>query len=174
MLDITLNIYNAVSASFGVILYLLIVVGLFIMFRNSRKRVSHKIATTYQGAIVIVDAGRRVIDNRYQINRVIFGYDKSTLRPVAVGNVVARQGTQLRIALSGDWERVSENAIKGMVSFVQDHSGAWTGKTEWVFTIGEEFPVGSIRHGRFVGIVGPDSYRLRVLQIYVPEDSISS
>jgi len=156
----------------------MVVSPIFLLMFFTSKKVSQQQRATHKGAVVIVEASANTaqrLNSKRTFNNQVYGYDKLTLRPVIVGHIVALQGNQIRIALSGNWERVNENSIKGIVDFTNDGSGAWVGKTEWVFTVGEAFPIGSRRRkSTTITAVGSESPTLRVLQLYVPEDSLSS
>lgn len=134
----------------------------------------------HEGAIVIVEVGFNLA--KYNRNGEVYGFSEGLRSSnlwgnTLLGNVIAQQGSQARIALIGNWERVDENTIKGELI-----AGNLISK-DWVFKIGESFPVG--RRGTRKAYTKTDEGRIRgysellsdstryakVIDLYVPEDS---
>jgi len=95
---------------------------------------------------------------RRLINHVLYVYVESLSRYVRLGYISSGQGSQITIALYGEWEKVDEHTIRGMVDFFIDEGGTssyksrsgndvtypiwWGGPVECELKIGDVFLVG--------------------------------
>jgi len=141
-----------------------------------KKMKEHKreFAATIKGAIAIVevDNGNKIMKLDYDSK--VYVIDKFTLQGVTLGRAVSQQGSQARIALAGNWERVDENTIRGIVDTFKgrDHS-KYPSHTEWVLKIGESFPLGFVA-GRSMKYIKASTSQAKVIDLYIPDGSSAS
>lgn len=118
----------------SLLLPLIVVAILFMWFR--RNVIGPQTPNTYDGTVIVVEINHQFRLGKH-LNRV-YGFSKqqNTGRLVAnvfLGNVISQNGNHAKIALQGKWDVVDENTIRGEVGLAN--------RFEWIFKIGEEFPV---------------------------------
>jgi len=119
-------------------------------------------------AIVEVDSGNNIMKLNYDSR--VYGIDKLTLQGIVLGRALSQKGTQARIALSGDWQRVDESTIKGVVGTYKgrDHD-KYPSRVEWTLTVGESFPLGFVA-GRSAKYIKSGSSHAKIVDLYIPGD----
>ena len=134
-------------------------IALFMKWVKKKAKEQERQKPSYQrhnGAIIYGEASGARTDDFGTYNRLtrgrLYAYIESLSRYVRLGYLSAGQGSQITVALYGDWEKVDENTIKGMVEYFADDGSlspgplgslrVWGGPVECELKIGEVFPLG--------------------------------
>ena len=153
------------------IFWLLFIFGGIAWLVRQMRTHKREFSASLKGAIAIVemDNGNNIMKLDYASK--VYGIDKLTLQGVVLGRAVSQRDSQARIELAGDWERVNENTVKGVVDTFKgrDH-GKYPSRTEWVLTLGESFTLGFVA-GRGVKYIKASSSQAKIVGLYVSEDA---
>ena len=167
---------------------LLIVAGIGWLVKQMRNH-KREVDASVKGAFIHAEIFNAHTLKRYNRAGRLYVFDELISRYIKLGFTLGQHGTQTKIGLFGDWERVDENTIKGMVEFFIDESSLgtyksrtgttvtypkwWGGPVECNLKVGDVFPVGR-RFGRGgPGIIKADSPSplvLKITHIYLPGD----
>jgi len=144
----------------------------------------------HNGAFIHAEIFNAHTLKRHNRTGTIYVFDILISRYIKLGFTSEQHGAQTKISLFGDWERVDENTIKGMVEFYVEEGSFgtyksrtgttvtfpkwWEGPIECNLKVGDVLPV-----GRRIGRSGsghikaeiPPHIVLKITHIYIPGDS---
>jgi len=125
----------------------------------------------YDGATMILEVNRR-IPNQGPLfgmrKRMIFGFSphfssKRMLANVSIGYMLSQHGSQITIALQGNWNRIDQNAIRGNLYAHLSSEGTRIVRD---FNVGQELPISWARDFP----LGDNPNYAKIIQVYVPGD----